>query len=386
MKILFICEGLTASSIVAQPWKHVIEIARKIKQLGINVEIISDEFNGVQEDYDVFGVPLRRVRKRKLFLDVESLSHAINQGDYDVVNWHCSDVWSSVYFWLLRKKINVNIVWTLHSGIVSVDDFKNIKVLDYFQLYKFWNNIFNAMFPKFFIKRWVNVPLLHHVITLSKRTAKRLKDYGLNKENVTPIPSGVYTNLFENPGNTTEDYTILYFGPLSSFRGVDVLFSAFKVIRRSLSSAQLILLARESDGKGFWFKKAKNLPNVDIITGILDQKELIEHLSRASIVVLPFKFWPQVECPLTILEAMATRKTVVTTSIGAIPEIVKNWENGVMVPPKNSKKLAEVVVKLLNEPSQCNEIGRKARAYVERFHDWSKIAKDTLEVLSNFHK
>jgi len=382
MKILLICEGLNASSIVAQPWKHVIEIAKRIRHSGMNVEIISDELNSTREDMEIDRVPIQRVEKRGLFFDIESLSRAMNQEDAVVVNWHCSDVWSSVYFWRLRNKVDVNIVWTLHSGILSINDLKNLNAFDYLQLYKFWNNIFNAIIPKFFVKKWVSVPLMRHVITLSKRTAQRLTDYGLNNEDVTPIPSGVDVNLFKPSGNKKEDFTILYFGPLSSFRGVDVLFSAFKLVKKSLSSARLILLARESNSKSFWFKKAENLADVEIITGMLDQKELIGHLSRASVVVLPFKFWPQVECPLTVLEAMAMEKAVVTTPIGSIPEIVKNWENGVLIPSKNPKKLAEVVVNLLSEPSQRDEIGRKARVYVERFHDWNKIVEDTLDVLS----
>jgi len=382
MKILFICEGLNASSIVAQPWKHVIEIARRTKDLDIRVKIISDELNEAQGN-EILGVPIQRVEKKGLFFDIKSLSQAINQEDADVVNWHCSDVWSSVYFWRLRKKINANIVWTLHSGILSIDDLKNLNASDYLHLYKFWNNILNAIAPKFFVTKWVSVPLLHHVITLSKRTAQRLKDYGLNDEDVTPIPSGVDVNLFKPSDNTMENFTILYFGPLSLFRGVDVLLSAFKLVRRSLPSARLILLARGCNSKSFWFKKAENLANVEIVTGMLDQNELMGHLSRASVVVLPFKFWPQVECPLTVLEAMAMEKAVVTTSIGAIPEIVRNWENGILIPSKNSKELAEVVVKLLNDPSQREEIGRNARAYVERFHAWNKIVKDSLKVLSS---
>jgi len=382
MKILFICEGLDASSIVAQPWKHVIEIARRIKDLGIQTKIISDKLNGVREGEEILGVPVQRVEKKGLFFDIKSLSQAINQEDADVINWHCSDVWSSVYFWRLRKKVNARIVWTLHSGILSSDDLKNLNASDYLHLYKFWNNILNAVAPKFFVKKWVSIPLLSHVITLSRRTAQKLKNYGLNEEDVTPIPSGVDVSTFKPLGYAAEAYTIFYFGPLSSFRGVDVLLSAFKLVRKSLPSARLILLARGSDGKSFCFKKAKSLANLEIITGMLDQRELIRHLNRASVVVLPFKFWPQVECPLTVLEAMAMEKAVVTTSIGAIPEIVRNWENGILIRSKNSRELAEVVIKLLNDPSQREEIGRNARVYVERFHDWNKIVKDTLDVLS----
>jgi len=348
---------------------------------GNDVQILTNHGQGLPSEEEIDSVPVYRIRKGRFLFDREQLLESLNSGDADIINWHGSDVWSAVQFWRLRESLRKNIVWTLHSGILSMEDLKNLNMLEFFQLYKFWNNIFNAMIPKRFIKRWVRVPFLRHVITLSKRTAEKLKDYGLGEENVTPIPSGVDVNLFKPSGNTAEDFTVLYFGPLSSFRGVDVLLSAFKLVRKSLPNARLILLARESNSESLWLKKAENLANVEIITGILDQKELIGHLSRGSVVVLPFKFWPQVECPLTVLEAMAMGKAVVTTSIGAIPEIIENWENGVLVPSKNSKELAEVVVKLLNDPSQRVEIGRKAHAYVGRFHDWNKIVKDTLDVL-----
>jgi glycosyltransferase involved in cell wall biosynthesis len=382
MKLLFICEGINASSIVAQPWKHVIEIARRIKGLDIQTKIISDKLNGRQEEEEILGVPVQRVKKR-VFFDTKLLSQAINQEDADVVNWHCSDVWSAVYFWRLRKKVKANIVWTLHSGILSIDDLKNLNASDYLHLYKFWNNVLNAVAPKFLVKKWLSVPLLRHVITLSKRTAERLKQYGLNDEDVTPISSGVDVDSFKPSGNTAGDFTVLYFGPLSSLRGVDVLLSAFNLVRKSLPDARLILLARESDSDSSLFKKAKNLENVVVIAGILNRERLIRHLSSASVIVLPFKFWPQVDCPLTVVEAMAMEKAVVTTSIGAIPEVVRNWENGVLIPSKDSKELAKVVAKLLNTPSQCEEIGRNARAYVKRFHDWNIIVKDTLGVLSS---
>ena len=381
LNVLFVCEGLTKSSIIAQPWKHVFEIARRMMKQGNDVQILTDRTQGLPSEEEIDGVMIRRIRKGRFLFDREQLLESLNSGDADIINWHGSDTWSAVQFWRLRESIRKNIVWTLHSGILSMEDLKNLNPLEFFQLYKFWNNIFNAMIPKRFVRRWVRVPFLRHVITLSKRTAQKLKDYGLSEENVTPIPSGVDVNLFKPLGNTAEDFTILYFGPLSSFRGVDVLLSAFKLVRRSLPSVRLRLLAREPNSNSYWFRKAENLANVDVITGLLNQKELVRHLSHASVVVLPFKFWPQVECPLTILEAMAMEKTVVTTSMGAIPEIIRNWENGLLVPPKNSKQLAEVVVKLLNDPSQCEKIGRKARTYIEHFHDWNKIVEETLGVL-----
>jgi len=380
MKMLFVCEGLTRQSIVAQPWKHVIEIARRIKNQGEEVEVVSDDQRCLGNE-KIMGVSVYRLEKHGLFFNIEKLSRFIAKENADVISWHCSDIWSSVYFWRLRKKLKTNLVWTLHSGVLSLEDLRCLNISDYFQLYKFWNNIFSASLPKSFIRKWTAVPFLRHTITLSKRTTERLKDYGLQAQDVTPIPSGVDVEAF-SPSKNREGDNILYFGPLSSLRGIDDLLSAFKVVRKSLPSSHLVLLARASPDDGHWLRKAESMPNVEIVTGMLDQASLVRHLDRASVVVLPFKFWPQVECPLTVLEGMAMEKTVVTTFSGAIPEMVDNWKNGVLVQAGKPKRLAETVVKLLNEPSRVEEIGRNARSYVKCFHDWNKIVKDTLNVLS----
>lgn len=382
MKLLFVCEGLNASSIVAQPWKHVIEVARIIRQSGSSVEIVTSKSDENQVDTEILGVPILQVEKNKLFMNVRSLAETVNQADVDLVNWHCSDIWASVYFWRLRKQLKTNVVWTLHSGILSYEDLKNLSALDLLQLREFWNNFLNAAVPKFLVRKWTSAHFLKHTITLSKRTASKLEKYGLQKESVTSIPSGVDTNAFVPSKGTVDESLILYFGPLSPFRGADVLISAFRRVRKTLPKTRLMLLARDSQHKGYWHRKTENVENVEIVSGTLDQKGLVEHLSSASVVALPFRFWPQVECPLTILESMAAGKVVVTTRMGAIPEIISNWENGVLVHPKDSKKLADVLVELLKDPLRREEVGRKARDYVERFHDWKKIAKDTFDVLS----
>jgi glycosyltransferase involved in cell wall biosynthesis len=380
MKILFICEGLNHYSIVAQPWKHVIEIAKRTRRMGIDSEIVTDQLR--QLDNEIEGVPLLPVRRAAFSFDIDALSRLIKEQDPDVINWHCSDIWSSVYFWRLRNKISSNIVWTLHSGMLSFDDLSNLEPLDFLQLYKFWNNLLNAAIPKAIIKKWLNTRALVHIITISGRTARKLSDFDVRKEMITHIPSGVDIDFFRSLAREERCPRILHFGPISRLRGIDTLLSAFKYVKQEIPSARLVLLARGSRHSNHWVRKMKSLGNVDLVTGVLDQKKLVEQLDSASVVVLPFRFWPQVDCPLTILEAMAMKKPTVSTSIGAIPEILVNGKNGFLVPPKDSKELAKSITRLLKDRQLSERIGQNARDYVEHFHDWNIITKNTLEILS----
>ncbi|HGE70493.1 TPA: glycosyltransferase family 1 protein, partial [Candidatus Poribacteria bacterium] len=261
-------------------------------------------------------------------------------------------------------------------------------------------NILNALFPSWIVKEWINLPEIKQVITLSQRLKEYLIKNGIkNESKVKVIRSGVdiekfnplnqkmmtlENELFET--NNNDDKIILYFGPLSTFRGVDTLLATIPKITKKIPSARLILLARgflSTREERKLEKMAKNIKSVQVIKGILKYETLVSYLGLANVVVLPFKFWPQVECPLTLLEAMAMEKPVITTKVGAIPEIIINKENGILVPPKKHEVLAEAIVELLNDKELALKIGENARKYVVRFHSWDVVVKETLETFTD---
>ncbi|HGE71915.1 TPA: glycosyltransferase family 1 protein [Candidatus Poribacteria bacterium] len=243
------------------------------------------------------------------------------------------------------------------------------------------------------------MPEIKQVITLSQRLKEYLIKNGItNESKVKVIRSGVDTEKFNSLNqkmtlenelfeiNNNDDKIILYFGPLSTFRGVDTLLAAIPKIAKKFPSARLILLARGSLStreERKLAKMAKSTKNVHVVKGVLRDELLVSYLSLADVIVLPFKFWPQVECPLTLLEAMAMEKPVITTNVGAIPEIIVNNENGILVPPKKHEVLAEAIVELLNDKEFALKIGENARRHAVRFHSWDIVVKETLETFTD---
>jgi glycosyltransferase involved in cell wall biosynthesis len=67
---------------------------------------------------------------------------------------------------------------------------------------------------------------------------------------------------------------------------------------------------------------------------------------------------------IAVLEAMAMRKPVVATATGGLPEIVQDGETGVLVPPGDADALARAVVRLLQDPVRCRQLGEAGRARV----------------------
>jgi len=69
--------------------------------------------------------------------------------------------------------------------------------------------------------------------------------------------------------------------------------------------------------------------------------------------------------PLVVLEAMAHSKPVVSTSVGGVPEVIIDGENGYLVQSGNAEALAEGISRALDQFDQFTEIGQKAHDLIK---------------------
>jgi glycosyltransferase involved in cell wall biosynthesis len=68
---------------------------------------------------------------------------------------------------------------------------------------------------------------------------------------------------------------------------------------------------------------------------------------------------------IAVLEAMAMRKPVVATETGGLPEVVRDGETGLLVPPGDVESLARAVSSLLRDPARRRQLGEAGRRRVE---------------------
>jgi glycosyltransferase involved in cell wall biosynthesis len=98
------------------------------------------------------------------------------------------------------------------------------------------------------------------------------------------------------------------------------------------------------------------------IPGWVDPAAVPEILSSADVFVLPSH---NEGLPVAILEAMAAGLPVITTPVGAIPELV-GPETGVLVPAGSDAALAEALAQLIRNPTVRRGLGTRGRERVER--------------------
>ncbi|MFV1977124.1 MAG: glycosyltransferase [Candidatus Scalindua sp.] len=111
--------------------------------------------------------------------------------------------------------------------------------------------------------------------------------------------------------------------------------------------------------------KSKKLKLEDkiIFTGFRDDIEDV--LASIDIFVIPSL---REGMPVVLLEAMAMKKPIVATNIEGIMEILENGVTGLLVPPKDSKALAEAIITMFTHKDESLQMGLTARKVVtERF-------------------
>ncbi|OGL05275.1 MAG: hypothetical protein A3J45_04130 [Candidatus Rokubacteria bacterium RIFCSPHIGHO2_02_FULL_69_13] len=68
-----------------------------------------------------------------------------------------------------------------------------------------------------------------------------------------------------------------------------------------------------------------------------------------------------------LLEAMAAGRPIVATRVGGIPEVVRDAEQGLLVPAADPGALATAIVRVLRDEALAQGLGREARAASERY-------------------
>ena len=98
--------------------------------------------------------------------------------------------------------------------------------------------------------------------------------------------------------------------------------------------------------------------------GVVSHDDLAELYSKASVVVLPSVVAEN--CPLVVLEAMASGRAVIGSRIGGIPELVVENETGLLFNPRETNELSEKIIHLLLDREMAERMGRSGRKRVER--------------------
>lgn len=323
--------------------------------------IIDDKDINMEFDIDLFESYIDgNVITRMLFSIYALLKLVYIYKDYDLFHIHMASYGST-----FRKMIYVNFLKQKNKHVIL--------------------HIHGAEYKLFYDK-------------LKIRNKERIKNLFRNVDKVIVLSDGwntYFNNTFKISNLVTlnncvnslmfkecfcEDKTnndMIFLGRIGERKGAYDLLQALEEIKNDGLRAKCYFAG---DGEVEKFKKIvkeKGLEEYAEVVGWINGKEKMKLLKNVSISILPSY---NEGLPMTILECMACGKALIVSNVGAIPEVVENEKNGIIVNPGNVYEIKKAIEILVKSNSMILDMGKNNVEKIYNFYDSNIIHRKLIDL------
>jgi glycosyltransferase involved in cell wall biosynthesis len=193
--------------------------------------------------------------------------------------------------------------------------------------------------------------VVDRVVVHSRRGLGELLRIGLPADKVARIPHAVF-----DPGGpagampVAAGSTLLFFGLVRGYKGIDLLLRALPEIVRRVPEARLIVAGDEHDPVGPFRTLAAELRIADRVEWrptFQGEPEIDGLMATAALVVLPYR--RRIDSSGVLASALGRERPVVVSDVGNLGETVEEFGAGKVVPPEDVDALAAACIHLLTD-------------------------------------
>jgi glycosyltransferase involved in cell wall biosynthesis len=223
--------------------------------------------------------------------------------------------------------------------------------------------------------------LLDRVLTVSSSSAADLvREFGLRPERINIVPNGVELEKFQPLPHIARqpDRILSTISADAPLKGFSFLLEALSALRRERPTVTLTVVG--CDGRRSTRNRIRRLGLEGAVrfTGQVTTEEMVRLYAESTIAVVPSLYEG---FGLPAAEAMACEVPLVSTSAGALPEVVgEDGVAGVLVPPGRADSLARQIGELFDAPERRQAMGIEGRKRVASLFTWRRAAELTVEV------
>jgi glycosyltransferase involved in cell wall biosynthesis len=237
--------------------------------------------------------------------------------------------------------------------------------------------------------------LAHHIFVHTQRMMLELKqEFGVKEDRVTVIPFGI-NNAAPATCLTSSDArkrlnipghkkTILFFGNITPYKGLEYLIGAFKQITSRNSDYYLVIAGQPDNSTKYWATIEKSIhecANSDVLLRakfILDDETEL-YFKAADVLVLPYRHIYQSG---VLFLGYSFGLPVLAADVGSLRDDIVEGETGFIFRPEDSERLAMTIERYFSSDLYKDLARRRGviRDYVEKRNSWNAVAEATIAV------
>jgi phosphatidylinositol alpha-mannosyltransferase len=195
------------------------------------------------------------------------------------------------------------------------------------------------------------------------------------------IPNGIEYEHFAEPLPPPRELvddrpTVLFVGRQEKRKGLQYLLEAYAQIKPQIPEVRLVIVGPDGGMRQGNLRFINNMRLRDVtFADFVSYEDLPRYYQRADVFCAPNL--GNESFGIILLEAMAAGTPVVASSIAAFSALVKEGEDGILVPPRDSGTLAAALLNLLGNPERRQTMKHVAQAKAQAY-DWGIVARQTL--------
>lgn len=278
----------------------------------------------------------------------------INHGKYDIIHTDMAYWWSKVLLYFYRNKT----VQITHDSIPHSSQKQS------------WQRT---------LFLYLKYKLIKYFVILNKTDYSYFCDiHKLNKEHVFINALGPFDfiRVHYDKSIKVRKNNILFFGRIESYKGLEYLCEAMQIVHKYLPDATLTIA-----GKGDYYfnvDEYKKLPYFEFINRFVEEEELARLIQQCEVSICPYTDATQSG---SILTSFSFFKPVIASDLETLREVITDGYNGLLVPPKDSRTLAEKILDfLLNENIKISISKNLEYEFLNGERSWNAIVDKYISI------
>jgi glycosyltransferase involved in cell wall biosynthesis len=218
---------------------------------------------------------------------------------------------------------------------------------------------------------------LSHIITVSKSSMHDIgRDFDIPLKRFKVIPNGIDTDLFHPIPEIKrkKNRIIVTSSAETPLKGLRYLLEAVAEISATRRIKLVVVGTLRKNGEIEKLLTKLGIKEQVTFTGCIENDALVQHYAKAFLAIVP-SLYEGFGFPAG--EAMACGLPMISTTGGALPELVGNA--GMLVPPSNPGALVKAILTLMDHPGQAEQMGRAGLKRVRDRFTWKRAAEMTVE-------